>query len=97
LPPAAASGPRFPQAIILFRAKAQAEELPQVVARRVFEDDYYIEIQHHGLMNFDAAKTRGTIEPRCSRRPAKLAMKVITNDSHYVDQTDRARSAREYR
>ncbi|RFP63785.1 DNA polymerase III subunit alpha [Hymenobacter lapidiphilus] len=81
-------GAEIPQAI-LFQGEAQAEELLKWWID-VFEDDYYIEIQRHGLMNFDGTgKSQEDVNQVLLGLAKKYNVKVIcTNDSHYVDQTD---------
>ena len=81
-------GAEIPQAI-LFDGEARAEELLKWWLD-VFEDDFYIEIQRHGLMNFDGTgKSQEDVNQVLLRLAAKYQVKVIcTNDSHYVEQTD---------
>ena len=81
-------GAEIPQAI-LFQGEAQAEELLKWWLD-VFEDDYYIEIQRHGLMNFDGTgKSQEDVNQVLLGLAKKYNVKVIcTNDSHYVEQTD---------
>ncbi|MBT2558038.1 DNA polymerase III subunit alpha [Hymenobacter sp. ISL-91] len=81
-------GAEIPQAI-LFESEAKAEELLKWWID-VFEDDYYIEIQRHGLMNFDGTgKSQEDVNQVLLGLAKKYNVKVIcTNDSHYVDQTD---------
>ena len=81
-------GAELPQAI-LFESEAKAEELLKWWLD-VFEDDYYIEIQRHGLMNFDGTgKSQEDVNQVLLGLAKKYNVKVIcTNDSHYVDQTD---------
>ncbi|SNC75178.1 DNA polymerase III, alpha subunit [Hymenobacter gelipurpurascens] len=81
-------GAEIPQAI-LFESEAKAEELLKWWLD-VFEDDYYIEIQRHGLMNFDGTgKSQEDVNQVLLGLAKKYNVKVIcTNDSHYVDQTD---------
>ncbi len=81
-------GAEIPQAI-LFESEAKAEELLKWWID-LFEDDYYIEIQRHGLMNFDGTgKSQEDVNQVLLGLAKKYNVKVIcTNDSHYVDQTD---------
>lgn len=81
-------GAEIPQAI-LFQSEAKAEELLKWWLD-VFEDDYYIEIQRHGLMNFDGTgKSQEDVNQVLLGLAKKYNVKVIcTNDSHYVEQTD---------
>jgi DNA polymerase-3 subunit alpha len=83
-------GAEIPQAI-LFEGEAKAEELLKWWLD-VFGDDYYIEIQRHGLMNFDGTgKSQEDVNQVLLGFAKKYNVKVIcTNDSHYVDQTDYA-------
>ena len=83
-------GAEVPQAI-LFESEERAEELLKWWLD-VFGDDYYIEIQRHGLMNFDGTgKSQEDVNQVLLRLAKKYNVKVIcTNDSHYVDQTDYA-------
>ncbi len=81
-------GAEVPQAI-LFRSEAEAEAKLKWWLD-LFGDDYYIEIQRHGLMNFDGTgKSQEDVNQVLLRLAQKYNVKVIcTNDSHYVDQTD---------
>jgi len=83
-------GAEIPQAI-LFESEAAAEEKLKWWLD-LFGDDYYIEIQRHGLMNFDGTgKSQEDVNQVLLRLAKKYNVKVIcTNDSHYVDQTDYA-------
>ncbi|WP_223648391.1 DNA polymerase III subunit alpha [Hymenobacter psoromatis] len=83
-------GAEVPQAI-LFESEERAEELLKWWLD-VFGEDYYIEIQRHGLMNFDGTgKSQEDVNQVLLRLAKKYNVKVIcTNDSHYVDQTDYA-------
>ncbi|NRT20358.1 DNA polymerase III alpha subunit [Hymenobacter sp. 9A] len=81
-------GAEIPQTI-LFRSETEAEEKLKWWLN-MFGDDYYIEIQRHGLMNFDGTgKSQEDVNQVLLRLAHKHGVKVIcTNDSHYVDQTD---------
>ena len=81
-------GAEIPQTI-LFRSETEAEEKLKWWLN-LFGDDYYIEIQRHGLMNFDGTgKSQEDVNQVLLRLAHKHSVKVIcTNDSHYVDQTD---------
>ncbi|TPG67289.1 DNA polymerase III subunit alpha [Hymenobacter nivis] len=81
-------GAEIPQTI-LFRSETEAEEKLKWWLN-LFGDDYYIEIQRHGLMNFDGTgKSQEDVNQVLLRLAHKHGVKVIcTNDSHYVDQTD---------
>ena len=83
-------GAEIPQTI-LFRSEAEAEEKLKWWLD-MFGEDYYIEIQRHGLMNFDGTgKSQEDVNQVLLRLAQKYNVKVIcTNDSHYVDQTDYA-------
>ncbi len=83
-------GAEVPQAI-LFESEERAEELLKWWLD-VFGEDYYIEIQRHGLMNFDGTgKSQEDVNQVLLKLAKKYNVKVIcTNDSHYVDQTDYA-------
>ena len=83
-------GAEIPQTI-LFRSEAEAEEKLKWWLD-MFGEDYYIEIQRHGLMNFDSTgKSQEDVNQVLLRLAKKHNVKVIcTNDSHYVDQTDYA-------
>ncbi|MGI4884322.1 MAG: DNA polymerase III subunit alpha [Janthinobacterium lividum] len=81
-------GAEIPQTI-LFRSETEAEEKLKWWLN-LFGDDYYIEIQRHGLQNFDGTgKSQEDVNQVLLRLAHKHGVKVIcTNDSHYVDQTD---------
>lgn len=83
-------GAEIPQTI-LFKTEAEAEEKLKWWLN-MFGEDYYIEIQRHGLMNFDGTgKSQEDVNQVLLRLAHKHNVKVIcTNDSHYVDQTDYA-------
>ena len=83
-------GAEIPQTI-LFGTEARAEEKLKWWID-LFGDDYYIEIQRHGLMNFDGTgKSQEDVNQVLLGFARKYNVKVIcTNDSHYVDQTDYA-------
>ncbi|GAB3873346.1 DNA polymerase III subunit alpha [Hymenobacter segetis] len=83
-------GAEIPQTI-LFGTEAQAEEKLKWWLD-LFGEDYYIEIQRHGLMNFDGTgKSQEDVNQVLLGFARKYNVKVIcTNDSHYVDQTDYA-------
>ena len=83
-------GAEIPQTI-LFKTEAEAEEKLKWWLD-MFGEDYYIEIQRHGLMNFDnTGKSQEDVNQVLLRLARKYNVKVIcTNDSHYVDQTDYA-------
>ncbi|GAA4025833.1 DNA polymerase III subunit alpha [Hymenobacter glaciei] len=83
-------GAEIPQTI-LFKSEAEAEEKLKWWLD-LFGEDYYIEIQRHGLMNFDGTgKSQEDVNQVLLGFARKYNVKVIcTNDSHYVDQTDYA-------
>ncbi len=83
-------GAEIPQTI-LFKTEAEAEEKLKWWLN-MFGEDYYIEIQRHGLMNFDnTGKSQEDVNQVLLRLARKHNVKVIcTNDSHYVDQADYA-------
>ncbi|UOR05570.1 DNA polymerase III subunit alpha [Hymenobacter aerilatus] len=81
-------GAELPQAI-LWKSEAEAEELLKWWLD-VFGEDYYIEIQRHGLMNIDnTGKSQEDVNQVLLKFAHKYNVKVIcTNDSHYVEQND---------
>jgi len=83
-------GAEIPQSI-LFESEAQAEEKLKWWLD-LFGEDFYIEIQRHGLMNFDGTgKSQEDVNQVLLGFAKKYNVKVIcTNDSHYVDQNDYA-------
>lgn len=83
-------GAEIPQTI-LFGTEAEAEEKLKWWLD-LFGEDFYIEIQRHGLMNFDGTgKSQEDVNQILLGFAKKYNVKVIcTNDSHYVDQTDYA-------
>ncbi|MBJ6143496.1 DNA polymerase III subunit alpha [Hymenobacter sp. BT559] len=83
-------GAEIPQAILFESEEAAEEKLKWWLD--VFGEDFYIEIQRHGLMNFDGTgKSQEDVNQVLLGFAKKYNVKVIcTNDSHYVDQTDYA-------
>jgi DNA polymerase-3 subunit alpha len=81
-------GAEIPQAL-LWKSEEEAEKLLQWWLD-VFGEDYYLEIQRHGLMNIDnTGKSQEDLNQVLLRWAQKYNIKVIcTNDSHYVDQKD---------
>ncbi|UPL48253.1 DNA polymerase III subunit alpha [Hymenobacter sublimis] len=81
-------GAEIPQAL-LWKTEAEAEKLLQWWLD-VFGQDYYIEIQRHGIENIDnTGKSQEDLNQVLLKWAQKYNVKVIcTNDSHYVDQTD---------
>ncbi|GAA4375976.1 DNA polymerase III subunit alpha [Hymenobacter koreensis] len=81
-------GAEIPQAL-LWKTEAEAEEKLKWWLD-VFGEDYYIEIQRHGIENIDnTGKSQEDLNQILLRWAQKHNVKVIcTNDSHYVDQND---------
>lgn len=72
---------RVPKALI----RGQHERVPQLIEKyhKIFGDDYYLEIQNHGLKD---EKTVAALLPMYAK---KFGIKVIaTNDCHYVNTDD---------
>ncbi|HEY4650300.1 MAG TPA: DNA polymerase III subunit alpha, partial [Pontibacter sp.] len=81
-------GAEVPQAI-LWKTEEEAEEIFKWWLD-LFGEDYYIEIQRHGLQNIDGTgKSQEDINQVLLKWAKKYNVKVIcTNDTHYVDQDD---------
>ncbi|KAA9338410.1 DNA polymerase III subunit alpha [Hymenobacter busanensis] len=81
-------GAEIPQAL-LWKTEAEAEEKLKWWLD-VFGEDYYIEIQRHGIENIDnTGKSQEDLNQILLRWAQKYNVKVIcTNDSHYVNQED---------
>ncbi|MBB6611208.1 DNA polymerase III subunit alpha [Pontibacter sp. Tf4] len=81
-------GAEVPQAI-LWKSEEEAEEIFKWWLD-LFGEDYYIEIQRHGLQNIDGTgKSQEDINQVLLKWAKKYNVKVIcTNDSHYVEQDD---------
>jgi DNA polymerase-3 subunit alpha len=81
-------GAEVPQAI-LWKSEEEAEKTFKWWLD-LFGEDYYIEIQRHGLMNIDGTgKSQEDINQVLLKWAKKYNVPVIaTNDSHYVDQQD---------
>ena len=81
-------GAELPQTI-LWKTEDEAEELLKWWLD-LFGEDYYIEIQRHGLMNIDnTGKSQEDVNQVLLKFAQKYNVKVIcTNDSHYVEQND---------
>ena len=81
-------GAEVPQAI-RWKTEADAEEIFRWWLD-LFGEDYYIEIQRHGLQNIDnTGKSQEDINQVLLKWAKKYNVKTIaTNDSHYVDQED---------
>lgn len=81
-------GAEIPQAI-LFKGEEEAEKL-FVEWHQLFGDDFYVELQRHGLENID---NTGLSQEDVNQVLIKFARKynvsiIATNDSHYIDQQD---------
>ncbi|WP_161889237.1 DNA polymerase III subunit alpha [Pontibacter russatus] len=81
-------GAELPQTI-LWKGEEEAEELLKWWLD-LFGEDYYIELQRHGLQNIDGTgKSQEDVNQVLLKFAHKYNIKVIcTNDSHYVDQDD---------
>ncbi|TGE22864.1 DNA polymerase III subunit alpha [Hymenobacter metallicola] len=81
-------GAEIPQAL-LWKTEEEAEKQLKWWLD-VFGDDYYIEIQRHGIENIDnTGKSQEDLNQVLLRWAQKYNVKVIcTNDSHYVNQED---------
>jgi len=81
-------GAEVPQAIL-----RQSEEEAEKVFKwylDLFGEDYYIELQRHGLKDIDnSGKSQEDVNQILLKWAAKYNVKVIaTNDSHYIEQED---------
>ncbi|MCC9137953.1 DNA polymerase III subunit alpha [Pontibacter silvestris] len=81
-------GAELPQTI-LWKGEEEAEENLKWWLD-LFGEDYYIELQRHGLQNIDGTgKSQEDVNQVLLKFAQKYNIKVIcTNDSHYVDQDD---------
>jgi DNA polymerase III subunit alpha len=81
-------GAEVPQAI-LWKTEDEAEEIFKWWLD-LFGEDYYIEIQRHGLQNIDnTGKSQEDINQVLLKWAKKYNVKTIaTNDSHYIEQDD---------
>ena len=81
-------GAEVPQAI-LWKSEEEAEEIFKWWLD-LFGEDYYIELQRHGLENIDnTGKSQEDVNQVLLKWAKKYNVKVIaTNDSHYVDRDD---------
>ncbi|WP_139925872.1 DNA polymerase III subunit alpha [Hymenobacter sp. DG01] len=81
-------GAEVPQAL-LWKTEEEAEKLLKWWLD-VFGEDYYIEIQRHGIENIDnTGKSQEDLNQILLKWAKKYNVKVIcTNDSHYVNQED---------
>ncbi|MEX2379863.1 MAG: DNA polymerase III subunit alpha [Vicingaceae bacterium] len=77
------------QQSILFKSEEEAEKT-FVQWHELFGDDYYIEIQRHGLGEIDGTgKTQEDVNQVLIKWSKKYNVPMIaTNDSHYVDEDD---------
>jgi DNA polymerase-3 subunit alpha len=81
-------GAEIPQAI-LFKGEEEAEKLLKEYID-IFGEDYYIELQRHGIENIDGT---GMSQEDVNQVLIKLAKKydlktIATNDSHYMEEED---------
>jgi DNA polymerase-3 subunit alpha len=81
-------GAEIPQAI-LFKGEEEAERLLKEYLE-IFGDDYYIELQRHGIQDIDGT---GMSQEDVNQALIKLANKydlktIATNDSHYMEEDD---------
>ncbi|MEC8693145.1 MAG: DNA polymerase III subunit alpha, partial [Bacteroidota bacterium] len=81
-------GAEIPQTI-LFKGEEEAEKL-FIEWYQLFGDDFYVELQRHGLENID---NTGLSQEDVNQVLIKFARKynvsiIATNDSHYIDQQD---------
>ncbi|MCB0503500.1 MAG: DNA polymerase III subunit alpha, partial [Bacteroidetes bacterium] len=81
-------GAQVPQTIL-----EQGEEAGEIVFKEwldIFGDDYYIELQRHGLQNINGSGlSQEDVNQILLKWSAKYNVPVIaTNDSHYVDEED---------
>jgi DNA polymerase-3 subunit alpha len=81
-------GAEIPQAI-LFDGEEKAEELVKEYIK-IFGDDFYIELQRHGLENIDGTGlSQEDVNQTLIRFAKKYDLHVIaTNDSHYMEEED---------
>lgn len=81
-------GAEIPQAI-LHKGEEEAEKLLKEYLS-VFGDDYYIELQRHGIENIDGTgMSQEALNQVLIKMAKKFNLKVIaTNDSHYMEEDD---------
>jgi DNA polymerase-3 subunit alpha len=81
-------GAEIPQAI-LHKGEEAAEELLKEYLE-IFGEDYYIEIQRHGIENCDhTGMSQEAVNQVLIKLARKYDLKIIaTNDSHYVEEED---------
>jgi DNA polymerase-3 subunit alpha len=82
-------GAEIPQTII-HKGEAEAEKVLKWYVDLFGKEDYYIELQRHGLMNIDGTGiSQEDVNQTLLRLAKKYDLKVIaTNDSHYVNEKD---------
>ena len=81
-------GAEIPQAI-LFKGEEEAEKLVKEYIE-IFGDDFYIELQRHGIENIDGTgMSQEAVNQVLVRFAQKYDLNVIaTNDSHYMEEED---------
>ncbi len=81
-------GAEIPQAI-LFKGEAEAEKLIKEYIQ-IFGEDFYIELQRHGIENIDGTgMSQEDVNQVLIRFAKKYDLKTIaTNDSHYMEEED---------
>ena len=81
-------GAEIPQAI-LFKGEAEAEKLIKEYIQ-IFGEDFYIELQRHGIENIDGTgMSQEDVNQTLIRFAKKYDLKTIaTNDSHYMEEED---------
>ncbi|MDB4107697.1 DNA polymerase III subunit alpha, partial [Bacteroidia bacterium] len=81
-------GAEIPQAI-LFKGEEEAEKLVKEYIE-IFGDDFYIELQRHGIENIDGTgMSQEVVNQVLVRFAQKYNLNVIaTNDSHYMEEED---------
>ena len=81
-------GAEIPQAI-LFKGEAEAEKLLKEYME-IFGEDFYIELQRHGIENIDGTgMSQEDVNQVLIRFAKKYNLKTIaTNDSHYMEEED---------
>ncbi len=82
-------GAEIPQTII-HKGEAEAEKVLKWYVDLFGKEDFYIELQRHGLMNIDnSGISQEDVNQTLLRLAKKYDLKVIaTNDSHYVNEKD---------
>ena len=81
-------GAEIPQAV-LFKGEAEAEKLIKEYIQ-IFGEDFYIELQRHGIENIDGTgMSQEDVNQTLIRFAKKYDLKTIaTNDSHYMEEED---------